>query len=1017
MVNGFSSADPRRARGPQVAAKKRSLGRSRKRTSSVRIGKDTVFIDGRGFSVAPSQQEQFIRQKTGGRGTSARRAMEQAAKIAEENRRREAQKKAELEARSKRQEAIRKRRVALLTAKQRLSLIAQSKIKRLAQERGRGFTKSEVRSFIKKEGGSISELRKAQRTGVRIIPEEKIASKKIIKGEPSRITQSQIDAATKTLRKELSKGSKISAVDLGTTVEINNTIKKDVEKGKASKNLINIADIVTGGLITENTINKDQSKLNKRVSDFNTKFGGKELSESEFNNAQAEKKFIDSEQDKINKRRDKLVTSKKDKINDFFAKLSISKTPRLTTAEQEKIQKVRKENKALQAKIRDNQPQVKKKRSQIEQKREEIKNLQSNTKRTIPQELKLFRLKNQVNTLTNDIQRLQGLGGSKILAGTVPISGVGVPRDISKISFVGVQKAGKGGKVVTDIIFQTKKGTQGIARGVSLTVKGETASIVTGRFGKVSVKLLKGKKRISSIKTFVGVEKAVVKGKKFTSSQLRRIAKFTEQQKKKGVLNVIKTNIKGLQQSGIGRVATIKGKKFFRPFIKFPSGKTGSKLGKGIDLDAFSSVSAVLTKKQLSAIIGKTITFKGGKAEFIGLIKSAKSGSKLGTLTTIQKQQYAKATQKLFSSVAAAVAKAEKTSGVKTKALKYAAAASILSKGKPVVTTTRAVRSKQKLVSKKAKVSVATTKPQLIAFKKKKAVLQKKKKSVTNQQKSIQAQINKQKNKVRQIAKSRTSQKSKQLAKQKISQKISQLQAQKQKLGTRQKLIAKQIVRIPTKVTPVQGRIVRLPPVIKKKKKSKIKKSIKEQQQVFNVFGKSKGKFVKLNVKPLKKGDALSKGAFAVDRTTARTFKIVPAGKTKTPGKLSKSERNYFNRQGFKLREVRIKKGRKFQLKQKYIEKSKHAIDTRSEKGGLTIAKLLKQQKAKKLTPQKARKILKDGKIRGKSLTVKQKNFFRSVSSKKPKRKITPSQKKKMLANLKKARATKKKSKGGSKKR
>lgn len=89
-----------------------------------------------------------------------------------------------------------------------------------------------------------------------------------------------------------------------------------------------------------------------------------------------------------------------------------------------------------------------------------------------------------------------------------------------------------------------------------------------------------------------------------------------------------------------------------------------------------------------------------------------------------------------------------------------------------------------------------------------------------------------------------------------------------------------------------------------------------------------------------------------------------------------KKERNYFNRLGFKVREFRVKRGRKFTLQRKYIEKSKHAIDTRGEKRGLSLAKFLKQRKHYKTTL--------------------------------PKRKITPSQRKVMLRNLAKARRARK---------
>lgn len=166
--------------------------------------------------------------------------------------------------------------------------------------------------------------------------------------------------------------------------------------------------------------------------------------------------------------------------------------------------------------------------------------------------------------------------------------------------------------------------------------------------------------------------------------------------------------------------------------------------------------------------------------------------------------------------------------------------------------------------------------------------------------------------------------------------------------------------------------------VFKRKiKRKKLKKTI----PVFNVYGKSKRKFIKLNVKPLTRDDALSRGAFAVDRTTAKTFKIVPAGKLKKAGKLLKSERGYFKRQGFKLREFRIRKGRKFKLKNKYIEKRKYGIDTRSEKRGLTIAKLLKQRRT------------------GRKIKPIKRKVVRRI-----KRKVTPSQRKVLLQRLKKAR-------------
>jgi len=58
-------------------------GSSRISTPSVSINGDTVFINGQGFSVAPSQQAAFIQQKTGGAGSSAANAIAQAKITAE----------------------------------------------------------------------------------------------------------------------------------------------------------------------------------------------------------------------------------------------------------------------------------------------------------------------------------------------------------------------------------------------------------------------------------------------------------------------------------------------------------------------------------------------------------------------------------------------------------------------------------------------------------------------------------------------------------------------------------------------------------------------------------------------------------------------------------------------------------------------------------------------------------------------------------------------------------------------
>ena len=184
--------------------------------------------------------------------------------------------------------------------------------------------------------------------------------------------------------------------------------------------------------------------------------------------------------------------------------------------------------------------------------------------------------------------------------------------------------------------------------------------------------------------------------------------------------------------------------------------------------------------------------------------------------------------------------------------------------------------------------------------------------------------------------------------------------AQQQKGPTKKVLLTK-------RVSPktIKKRTLKLKRDIKRKPKKK--KPVK----VYDVFGKVKGKFIKINPKPLKKTDALNKGTFAVDKTTAATFKIKSVGKSKRPGKLLKGERGYFSKNKNKFRNVKIRKGKKFKLTNTFIEKRGKRIDTRGEKKGLSIRRLITRRQ-------------------------------------RPKRKITPAQRKVLLKNLKKARRKKK---------
>ena len=228
-------------------------------------------------------------------------------------------------------------------------------------------------------------------------------------------------------------------------------------------------------------------------------------------------------------------------------------------------------------------------------------------------------------------------------------------------------------------------------------------------------------------------------------------------------------------------------------------------------------------------------------------------------------------------------------------------------------------------------------------------------------------------------------------------QRFRTLRGQLQRFGQRIKISPKEKVRQRrAKIRRLRLKRVRVKKKILKGlilKKRIMRKKKTKPQQVFDVFGKSRGKFVKLSRTPLTKTDALSKGAFAIDKTTARTFKIVPAGKAKKTGKLLKGERGYFRRTRKKLRAVKIRKGKKFAIKRKFIEKRKYAIDTKSEKKGLTIAKLLKQRRDS---------IHRKRIIKRKTHQTPLKKSRRKFPSKK---RMSPVKRAQLLRNLKKARA------------
>ncbi len=103
-------------------------------------------------------------------------------------------------------------------------------------------------------------------------------------------------------------------------------------------------------------------------------------------------------------------------------------------------------------------------------------------------------------------------------------------------------------------------------------------------------------------------------------------------------------------------------------------------------------------------------------------------------------------------------------------------------------------------------------------------------------------------------------------------------------------------------------------------------------------FYKRRGKFIKINKKPLTKGQAQDLSSDIVDRSLANTLKIRRANaEAKKPN--FNIKRGYFDKTRNKFRDFRIRKGKKIALKTTYIEKrGKPRLDTLSERQKLTAA-------------------------------------------------------------------------------
>lgn len=469
----------------------------------------------------------------------------------------------------------------------------------------------------------------------------------------------------------------------------------------------------------------------------------------------------------------------------------------------------------------------------------------------------------------------------------------------TRLVFVGTQTQ-KGNVITTKVVFRSGKKQIGGAVGVSKIKGGKILTQTVGVVGKGKIKKVAGKPRIKKFKqkgVFAGRQISVAKRK--TLRVRRRIAGIT-----------VTRDVSALAQLGIGRVATARGDKLLRTVVKFPTATLKKKKVKSLRVKDFVSISAVLTKKDLSLIVGKTLSKKKDVTDFIGLIKGI-SKKDIQSFSGQKQKLFRQALQDVAGTISASTTRGKK----------------IIPKLSPKSRKAILKRVSGRVIKGKVFVGVRVLQ--------KAKVRQKVKVILKVKQRVIQKPLSKEKLKL----------------KLKPIQKQKNILLQKSKLSTAQKskliLLQKQISVsesiggfVPLSAIPK----IKIPIGLIKRKKRRIVGRVKKGKQGFNVFGKSRGKFIKLNKTPLSRSQALDRGAFAVDKSTSARFKIRPIGQVRKLGKVTKAERGHFSKTRKKFRGVKIRKGKRIGLRNEFIEKRRRRIDTRGEKRGLSLAKFSKQR-------------------------------------------------------------------------
>jgi hypothetical protein len=791
--------------------------------------------------------------------------------------------------------------------------------------------------------------------------------------EANKKLSSSIDKKYNEIVKELEKKYPKESVDysLGRNVAVKKRLekelKRDLEKiekkekrfSKIKAITYDIRDFISGGRVTDNALNREQQKMGIKIQQYNLKYGGKELSQSQFDKAQKELNEINKASEKIEEGRKKLEDTLKRKIiggifwgeggSSVFAIRNPQEKKRLLSQARRDLEKAQRE-------FIDAETPLQKivKRRKVGQARDALSKIE---KGQYP--IQANYAPPIIPAVSLPSTAFVSFGGTSKAAGNVRVTSV---------SFQQLSKFGKAKQIGTAKIYTVGQGKKSISITIGQVAKsaGAKKSIVIGIEGSISA----AQKKVLSTQ----ILRLVQSGKRLTPLQISRLSQ----------------NVRLTPSAGGGAVLVSKRGYYvknlspkLRPYME-------------TNINQFNSISQAFNKKELTVLSGLSKTRSGDVSRFLGIIKDISKGGSgakgLRNLSPTQLKQYQKALSQLSGAFTAAISSVQKSSPTlkiaavnarAIKKLKTQISKSDLSLAETVLKQNNQIVSVKPRLEQVQIPKIKTKLPKNITPSSARTLT----KSLNNTQKRVEqniksAQRNIQKINERQKALQRTrvKQKTKQRVKQKQEQLLRSLQATAQKqlqsLRQLQRTIQEQLNQLATFLRPPRPpRTRRVRPMgfprRKKKKEEKTKK--KEKTDSYNVYVKSGGRFLKANTQPLSRVNAENRAAYVVDHSTAVTAKIRPARKVKRKGSILPREVGARSR--IKARSYRIVKGKRVPLLNTIIEKrGKPRINTRGEKRGLTAARLVKQLNE-----------------------VKKK--------KKSKRKITSTNRKELLKRLEKARA------------